>query len=182
MPFTFSFTTRDGAWGSAELLDEQDVSDATDPSVAINANGHTVVGCEQMRDDSTSAGNSLDRGVAHTCAPQSGWSAPQRFVSANIDCGAQPAVPIDDNGARLPRVDVDLAGNAIAVWTQAYDPVVYLWTNRSQNGASWSAPELIEISNAGPVTDVRLDVGSQGRGIKRHAAWGATLISRRPSH
>ena len=55
-----------------------------------------------------------------------------------------------------------MAGKNIAVWTEASDPVVNLWASRYQNRAMWGTPELIEISNAGPVTNVQLNDGSQG--------------------
>lgn len=146
--YNWSFTTADGAWGSAVLI-EDDTGNARDPQIAFDANGNALAVWSQTE---SSGNNNI-------------WA--NRFDG--IDWGM--AAIIDDNisassNATEPQIIMDNNGNALAVWQQSDGGISNIWTNRF-NGTSWGTAVMIETDN-GSAFVPKIAVDSNGNAL---AVW-----------
>jgi hypothetical protein len=149
-------------WGTAELIEINDVGDAADSQVAIDSSGHAIAVWRQF-----------DGSVYNI------WA--NRFNG--IIWGTAQLIENDDVGnAYFPQVGVDSSGNAIVVWQQtvitstagAYVPA---WANRF-NGSSWGTPELIGIGTyEGNAEFSQVSVNSSGHAIAVWQQWDGTAVS-----
>ena len=102
--------TTSGVWGTAELLETNDMGDAFAPKVAMASQGNAMVVWQQsdgVRDSIWA--NRLTSGV---------W-------------GTAQLIELDDAGdAAAPQVGIDAQGNAIAVWEQSDGVRTNIWANR----------------------------------------------------
>jgi hypothetical protein len=145
---TRRFTTRDRTWGTAQVL-EDGATDAIEPRIAVNANGHAVAVWIQPDGTEWSVWSSR-------YTPNVGWSS------------AEPIESADDyvSGA---TVAVDASGNAIAVWekyegSDSSGALIRLWSNRSVAGGGWGSAQ--PVGALGHVTgDPQLAMDSAGNAI-----------------
>lgn len=85
----------------------------------------------------------------------SAWAAPERIDTYDADDKATPDVAVDGNGV------------AHAVWAQADEQFVNIWSSEYSTSSGWGAPELIEPANENPLDDgdaanPRVDTNSAG--------------------
>jgi hypothetical protein len=105
-------------WGGAVLIGAENNGDVWFPSIAMDPHGNAVVVWSQS--DGTRDNVWANRFVAGT-----GW-------------GAAMLIETDDAGsASNPRVGVDPAGNAVAVWQQSDGIRDNIWTNRFVPRTGW---------------------------------------------
>ena len=145
----WSFTVRDGQWGTEQLLEQDDIGDATGPQVAANASGRGIA--VWLQSDGI-----RDNVWASTYAPETGWGTPQ-LVERN-DVGTSVS----------PQVGIDAAGNALVVWAQRDGSMFSIWANRYIPGAGWTTPGLLENINQGDALAPKLAMNASGAAI---AVW-----------
>jgi hypothetical protein len=126
------FTTRDGQWQQAELIESGDAGSASPPRIAINQVGQAMAVWEES--DVSSSRIWSSQYVA-------GWRTPQRLLPPSVNGGTTSLAD--------PAVAVDGLANAMAVWALSRSPVS-LVANRS-NQDQWSLGEIIAGSAQGPV-------------------------------
>jgi hypothetical protein len=129
-PFA-SFYTPYVGWTVPVELETVRAGNAEQPAVAMNAAGRAVA-VWVLRN-----GAQADLYAAEY-APGGGWSSP-RMVESRTE-------PVS-----TPRVTVDDAGNALAVWRQSDGTAESAWAARLMVGVGWSAPLLLEL-DAGATT------------------------------
>jgi len=138
--------TAAGGWYKAERIDPRDISNATNPQIAIDPAGNALA---VWQEDLGSSGIWQNRYTR-----DSGWIFYNGIVSS---------------GAANPQVALDPAGNALAVWQQTVnfnrDTRLDIWASRYTPAGAWGAPERIEASNAGNATNAQVELDQQGKGI-----------------
>jgi hypothetical protein len=141
-----SYTPGSG-WGTAELIEFDDVGDAILPQVAIDPNGNAVVVWQQY--DGARFNIWYNRYVAGT-----GWEGPGLLES-------------DSGQASAPRVAIDASGRALAVWQQFDGANTNILASRYVPGTGWGAPELLE-SRTGETFHARIAMNADGSAL---AVW-----------
>jgi hypothetical protein len=122
-----------GSWGTAALIETDNVNDAITPRVAIDTSGNALVVWVQTD------------GTRYNV-----WS--NRFTAGATNTWGTAALIETDNagGANAPRVAFDGSGNALAVWQQDGDAsavITYdIRSNRYTAGSGWGTSELMETS------------------------------------
>ena len=90
------------------------------------------------------------------------------FVPASGASGWSNETALSAAGAGDPKVVIDAAGRALAVWTQldsATTTNTSLWGSRYVPGSGWSAPQVLE-SNAGSISNIDLGMDrNSGRAV-----------------
>jgi len=125
------------------------------PDVAVDRSGNAVVVWKE-------AGSGIWANVFSTGER---WGV-ATLVYANQVCpGGCPE-------AEAPYVDVDAAGNALAVWAQGHE----VWSSRFVRGAGWGPPTLVETL-AGVLANPQVGVDASGRGIAVWTQWDGTAWS-----
>jgi len=150
--YPWSFTSADGAWGTAELLDTDNAGDAFAPQVAFDPSGNAIAVWHQ----SDGAGNRI-------------WT--NRYIIGS-GWGTASMIDTENTGAKNPQVDVNASGNAFAVWEQYDGSHWNIWANRyvaeSRGVAgSWGTATQIE-SNVGDANFPQVTIDRYGHAI---AVW-----------
>ena len=138
-------------WGSAELIESEDIYDTQGPRIGLDANGNALAVWYQ-RD-----------GSRHYNI----WS--NRYT-AGVGWGTAELIDTDDAHLSYnPQVSIDINGDALAVWWQ-FDAFGQgnIWANRYTSGAGWGTPELIETDNSGSASDPQVSIGANGNAL---AVW-----------
>ncbi len=121
---TIAALPHEKSWGTAELIETDDIRGAYSPQVAVDGIGNAIAVWYQYD------------GTRYNI-----WS--NRYVTG-IGWGAEELIEADDAGdAEFPQVAVDGNGNAVAVWVQFND----IWSNRYAAGTGWGTPEIIETES-----------------------------------
>jgi len=130
--------TCDPSWDAPQLIDGE-LRNALYPRVAVAANGTAVAVWEQLDDLSFTRPDVW--GAVYD--PATGWGAAELLETTDyIDPVMIPA--------ESPRVAIDAAGNAIAVWEQSFPTGLSspnnmrteIWFNRYEPGSGWSGPAV----------------------------------------
>jgi hypothetical protein len=125
------FTAETGQWGTARLL-QSGSSDALSPRIAMGEDGSCIAAWYQ------------DGGTDH---PYNIWA--NRFsISDGNWTGARVITPTEQAGA-YPKVGVDAAGNALAVWISYEERdetfLGSVWSNRYDvSSDAWGTPVLLK--------------------------------------
>jgi hypothetical protein len=145
--YNWSFTTEDGDWGTAELLETDNAGSAYRPQIAFDSSGNAIAVWYQ----SDGTRNNI-------------WA--NRFNGTSW--GTAELIETDNAGnAQYPQIAFDSSGNAIAVWYQSDGTRYNMWANRF-NGTSWGTAELIETDDAGNASSPQIAFDSSGNAI---AVW-----------
>ncbi|MCI5145379.1 MAG: hypothetical protein D3923_07570 [Candidatus Electrothrix sp. AR3] len=136
-------------WGTAELIEIDELGDAKFPHVAVDSTGNAVAVWEQSD------------GVRKNI-----WS--NRYV-VGVGWGTAELIETDNSGdAESPQLGVDAAGNAFVVWQQFDGTRKNIWANRYGAGSGWGTAELIETDNSGDAEGPQIVVNTAGDAI---AVW-----------
>ena len=103
--------TPSGGWGTAELIETDNVGDAFSPQVALDANGYGLAVWYQS--DGT-----RENIWANRFTPSDGWGAAELIETDNA------------GNARRPQVALDANGYGLAVWSQSDGTRENVWANR----------------------------------------------------
>ena len=126
--YSWSFTTADGSWGTAEVAENDATNNFDNPSVVLEDNGDAIVVWSSYSPSSDIWANRYTAG--------SGWGTPE-LIENNA------------NSVTYPHIAGDGNGNAIAVWRQSDGTKLSIWANRYVAGSGWGTAELIETDDAG---------------------------------
>ncbi|MBN2318307.1 MAG: hypothetical protein JXR49_04485 [Acidobacteria bacterium] len=143
------------AWGTAEIIDTNNVGSAYSPQIAMNHDGNAVSVWEQ-----------------HDSFRYNIWA--NNFILYDEDeeevaeWGMGMSIEDENTGdAESPQIAMDDDGNAIAVWMQ-FDGFRYnIWANHF-DGTAWGMAELIETVDYGNAYSPQIAMGDDGNAI---AVW-----------
>lgn len=142
-------------WGSAVAIEHDDTGFASQVDVAMDGAGNAVAVWRQQNGGAAGLwANRLLAGV--------GWGSP---------------IQIDGGGTlpSQPRVAMDSAGNAMAVWSQFEGGRYDLRANRFVPATGWGSPVLIENDDTRSVGVATVAVDGAGNAI---VVWEQTLADR----
>lgn len=145
-PSVVSGGESDQGWGTVVLLEYDDRGPAYYPQVASDGSGNAVAVWQQQD------------GIRNHI-----WS--NRYV---VGEGWGDAEMIEDEptaSAVNPRVAVDPAGNAVAVWEQVGAVGFDIWSNWYVVDEGWGVAELVETSSLGSATDPEVAIDSSGNAV-----------------
>lgn len=146
--------TAGSGWGTPAMIESDDTKDAYLPRIAIDATGSALVVWEQYDNDDPDTQASI---WANRYTAGSGWGTATLI-------GSDDAII-----ASGPRIAVDGAGNALAVWSQSDRTRTNIWANRYTAGSGWGAATLIESDDTGDAYDPQIASDDAGNAI---AVWG----------
>ena len=142
---SWSFTTAEGAWGTASLIETDNAGHAGSQQIAFDGNGNALA--VWVQHDGTNIMANRFNGTS--------WGTAELIETDNAE------------DAYNPQIAFDSSGHALAVWRQ-YDGNRYnLWANHF-NGTSWGTAELIEADNAGDAAGSQIAFDSSGNAL---AVW-----------
>ncbi len=149
--YSWSFTTADGAWGSAETIDKRDNGVNLPSQIAIDASGNVIAVWRQNDGVAESI-------LSNRYEPGNGWDSPVVPLEAALGV------------ASYPQVAFDSSGNAIAVWRQHDGSVDSVYANYyAASTGSWGGAILIEnSSNSASQALPQIAFGPSGNAI---AVW-----------
>ena len=138
-----------GEWGTAELVETDNVGDAVYPQVAFDGSGNAMA--VWVQSDGIRNNTWANRYVFG-----SGW-------------GTAELIETDNAGNAIgAQIAFDGGGNAIAVWYQSDGIRTNIWANRYVVGSGWGIAELIETDNAGAAAFSQVAFDVSGNAI---AVW-----------
>jgi hypothetical protein len=145
--YNWSFTTEDGDWGAAELIETDNAGGTYLPQIAFDSSGNAIAVWYQSD------------GTVYNI-----WA--NRFNGTSW--GTAELIEADNAGnALMPQIAIDSSGNAIAVWHQNDSTRYNIYANRF-NGTSWGTAELLETDNADGAFSPQIAFDSSGNAI---AVW-----------
>jgi hypothetical protein len=144
------YSSANGTW-SAPISIPTNGAIFSAPSAAIDANGNALAMWSQT-----------DSGISNVYA--------SRYSAASAQWNAPTLLETETGTALAPKVAMDSAGNAIAIWQQQFGSNRYdIVANRySVVSDSWAAATLIETANIGTADSARIAVDNSGNAL---AAW-----------
>ena len=139
--------TPGSGWGTAEIIESGDGQVQPPTNVAVDDDGNALAVWRQWD------GSKYDI-ISNRFTPGEVW-------------GDEEEIEDNEGTAETPHIDMDDAGNAVAVWRQ-YDGGFYsIYTNRFIKGSGWGKAELIE-TRIGSADVPRVSVDPHGNAI---AVW-----------
>jgi len=148
--YEWIFTTRDGNWGTAELVETENAGTASNPQVAIDSSGDAIAVWHQ----SDGAQFSI---WANRYTPTGGWETAELIETDNAGSASNPQVAVDPNG------------NAVAVWSQSDATNRNIWSNRYTPTGGWGAAELIEtLAGTSAASQVAVDPNGNAVAVWQH--------------
>jgi hypothetical protein len=135
-----------GGWGTATLIETDDVGDAYEPQIALDINGNALAVWSQWDGSRYSI-------LANRFTPTGGW-------------GTATLIETDNTGAAIePQIAIDASGNALAVWRQSDGTRNNAWANRFTPASGWGTATLIETNNSGQVYNVQIAMNASGNAM-----------------
>ena len=105
------FTAATSSWGTAALIETDNLGDASSPQIAFDASGNALAVWSQF--DGTRPNI---------------WA--NRFTAATNSWGTAALIETDNAGGAVnPQLAFDASGNALAVWQQSDGTRFNIWTN-----------------------------------------------------
>ena len=132
------------AWGTAALIETDNVGNAENVQVAVNTSGEAVAVWQQP--DSTSINIHAAR-----YSPATGWHTPEP-IDTEPETSQQPAVAIDAQG------------NAFVVWLRSEGSSNSVWARRFTAQGGWGSPVLLE-TGLGDAGNPQVAVDGSGNAI-----------------
>ena len=152
-----NYSTSDGDWGTAELIEYDNRGHAGEPRVAMDSDGNAIAVWHQSDGTRVSI-------WANRFTPSQGWESARHIGSD------------DQSEARMPDVAMDPDGNAIVVWEQSDDVRVSIWANRFTRVGGWDDAEPIETNDDGDATNPRLGMDANGHAITVWNQFNGTTV------
>ncbi|NJM43693.1 MAG: hypothetical protein HC858_06420, partial [Brachymonas sp.] len=136
-------------WGTAELIEVDNLGSAFAPQVTMNATGQAVAVWFQS--------DGVRQNIwANHFTPLAGW-------------GTAALIETDNTGDALsPQVSMDANGNAVAVWLQFQGGRADIRINQFAPTTGWGAAALLETDNTGTALNPQVSMNATGQAI---AVW-----------
>ena len=156
------YTATSQRWGTAQLLETDDVGFANASQLVLDANGNGMVVWEQ----SDGARKNI-------------WA--RRYNAANDQWDVADVVETSAEDANAPQIAVDANGNFMAVW-RGYDSLVHnrynLWANRYVTGTGWESATLISNNLTDPrsISDAQVSRNADTPHVAMDAAGNALAV------
>jgi hypothetical protein len=133
--FVWSFTTEDGEWSNATLV-EIGANDAALPQLAMDESGNALAVWMQGDDI---------------------WA--NRYSGVNDSWGTATRIETQAQWAHSPEIAIDRNGNALAIWVQSHDSEFSIWANRfSVDNGGWGEAVVIDlIANDAYLPEIAVD-------------------------
>ncbi|MFZ4857112.1 MAG: PKD domain-containing protein [Desulfuromonadaceae bacterium] len=132
-----------GAWGTAQLIENNNTGRAFYPHVAMDSSGTAMAVWQQY--DTT-----RDNIWANRYTPGGGWGTPQ-------------LIETDNNGsAENPRIAMSSSGTAVVSWQQLDGTRYNNWANSYTSGGGWGTAQLIEADNTGNALIPQVAIDNSG--------------------
>jgi hypothetical protein len=136
-------------WGRPQLIETNDSGDAHQARVAVDAKGDAVVSWYQY--------DGITNNIwANRYTAGGRWGDAEIIETNNVGYASDP------------RVGVDAAGNAVAVWSDFDGTRQNLWANQAAAGSGWGAAALLETRSEGWVMSSQLAMAASGTAV---AVW-----------
>src|SRR3989344_5772720 len=144
------YTASTNTWGIAELIETDNVGNASSPQIAIDANNNAVVVWAQ-----------------NDGARDNVWS--NRYTASTNTWGAAELLETDDAGtANSPQIAIDANNNAMAIWYQSDGTSNNIYSNRyTISTNSWGTTQLVEV-DAGAATGPQIAIDTNNNAM---AVW-----------
>jgi hypothetical protein len=142
-------------WGTAQLIETDDVGQSLQYQIAIDSSGNVLAVWTQY--DGTRYNIWSNRYI-----PGTGWGTAQLIETAN------------EGDALVPQIAFDTSGNALTVWAQYDDTRVNIWSNRYVKGIGWGTAQLIEADEA-DAFDPQIAIDASGNALVTWNAGNSTL-------
>jgi VCBS repeat-containing protein len=140
------YTSGTGLWGTAQLIETNDVGDVSLAEVAMDEAGNAVAVWTQF--------GGLVRDIwANRYEAGTGWGTAQLIETFDLA------------DALFPQIAMDGAGNAVAVWWQYDGTQVSIWANRYLAGTGWGTAQRIETNDAGHALYPQVAMDSAGNAV-----------------
>jgi hypothetical protein len=148
--------TPSAGWGTATNISTLPEQAAIVPDIAIDPDGNGLAVWQQR--DTSASGFDI---WANRYSASSGWGTAQ-IIEANAGV------------ARLPKVAMDRAGHAIAVWDQYYTDAsggnsTRVWANAYTKNVGWAGPAQIDAGQPGIAGYAKIAIDATGHAT---AVWG----------
>lgn len=135
-----------GTWGAALLVENQG-NDASQPKVAVDANGNAIAVWKQME------GGRYDL-WANRYEPGTGWGTPQLLENLNYGNVDQADIAFDANGNAL-----------VAWWELGAAGKASIMAAYYTAGGGWSPAELLELNDSGDATTPKVAFDADGNAL-----------------
>ncbi len=142
-------------WGTAELIETENLGDALFPQVAVDGSGDATAVWQQL--DGVRYNIISNRYVVGT-----GWGTATLIETENL------------GSASTPQVAVDGSGYAMAVWYQSDGARNNVWSNRYVVGTGWGTATLIETDDSGNAIIPHVAVDGSGDAMAVWCQWDGT--------
>jgi hypothetical protein len=155
------FNAATGTWGTAELIETDNLGSAYSPEIAVDT-----------------AGNAIAVWYQHDGMRNNIWA--NRYVAASGTWGTAELIETDNTGDTYdPDIGFDAAGNAYAVWNQFDGTYQRAMANRYTAGTGWDVAAAIE-TGTGDTYYNRIAVNGAGDAVtvwlqhdgNRYQVWG----------
>lgn len=142
----YQFAVRDGTWDIPGTLIEHNVGHLRSPDVAMDPRGNAAAVWSQLDPPYSIWANYYDADL-------------QRWQTAQL-------LEHDDAGDAVePRVAMDAAGNAVAVWQQFDGTRNHVWASSYEPGAGWDAPVQLDEGDTGGAFAPQIAMNAGGAAI-----------------
>ncbi len=130
-------------WGTAELIESDNIGNATRPQVKFDSAGDAIAVWLQVDGAFSST-------YSNRYTVGSGWGTPELLETEDLGnaFGAQLAVTDDDR--------------VVAIWHQSDGNVFNIWANTYTAGGGWETALKVEDDDQGTANNARLVVGRNG--------------------
>jgi len=150
--YNWSFTTAEGAWGTAAVVETDNATghSAFSPQIGFDASGNAIAVWAQ-------GNGTVNRIWANRYDASIGsWSTPE-LIETNIATG---------HNAVSPKIGVDDSGNAIAIWIHNDGMLDRIWASRYDvTTGLWSAESMIDADNGDTAFDPQIALDASGNAI-----------------
>ncbi len=144
------YSASTGSWGSAQLIEIDNVGDANDPQISVDPSGNAIAVWEQ-------GDGTRDNIYAN------------RYSASTGSWGTAELIESEDGYAYNPQISADASGNMIAVWNQNDGVRLSIYANRySASTGSWGTAVLIEADASQSAYTAEISVGASGDAV---AVW-----------
>ncbi|MBL0226644.1 MAG: hypothetical protein IPQ16_14045 [Geobacteraceae bacterium] len=152
-------------WGTPEVIEPDPTQNARAPRVAMDAQGNAIAVWPHF--------DGIRYNIwANRYTAGGGWGEPVLLET-------------DDGDARVPRIAMDAAGNAVVVWFQNDGARNNIWANRYTVDLGWGTPTLIENNNDGAASAPQVAMDAIGNAMavwdqddgKRNNIWSSRYIA-----